>query len=154
MEEAEPKNGDIPNHSIDATRDSPVEAKESDVESMREAKESEIKSTLETKEVEIQSTLEAKEGETEPTSDVRKGEIEAEGVEKELSPSVEAEASNANGIRTLTMRELLDELKEEEKGAAGGKDERSWSADPTRDDGSDARRSSHAESSSFRFVLL
>ncbi|CAL9176667.1 unnamed protein product, partial [Musa hybrid cultivar] len=149
MEEAEPKNGEIPDHSIDETRDSPVEVKGSDVESMSESKESEIESTMETKEVEIQSTLEAKEGEMEPTSDVKKGEIEAEGVEKELSPSVEAEASNGNGIRTLTMRELLDELKEEEKGPTGGKDERSWSADPTRDDGSNAQRSSHAESSSF-----
>ncbi|XP_065039180.1 protein HLB1-like isoform X2 [Musa acuminata AAA Group] len=149
MEEAEPKNGEIPDHSIDETRDSPVEVKGSDVESMSESKESEIESTMETKEVEIQSTLEAEEGEMEPTSDVKKGEIEAEGVEKELSPSVEAEASNGNGIRTLTMRELLDELKEEEKGSTGGKDERSWSADPTRDDGSNAQRSSHAESSSF-----
>ncbi|URE03776.1 hypothetical protein MUK42_20293 [Musa troglodytarum] len=149
MEDAEPKNGEIPNHSIDATRDSLVEVKGTDVELMSEAKESEIEPALETKEVEIQSTLEAEEGEIEPTSDAKKSEIDPERVEKELSPSVEAEASNGNGIRTLTMRQLLDELKEEENGAAGGKNGRSWSADPTRDDGSDARRSSHAESSSF-----
>lgn len=145
MEEAEHKKDDIsdlPNE-VDAGSNSPVEAKGSEIEL-----------TLDAKGREIGPPCEAKEGEIEPTLDVKEGVIEVEGDEREPSPCVEADASNGSGIRKFTMRELLDELKEEEKEAAGGKDDRSWSMDPTKDDGSDAQRNSFAGRSSFRFVLL
>ncbi|CAL9089303.1 unnamed protein product [Musa textilis] len=140
MEVAEHKKGDIsdlPNE-VDAGSNSPVETKGSEIEL-----------TLDAKGREIGPPCEAKEGEIEPTMDVKEGEIEVEGDEKEPSSCVEADASNGSGIRTFTMRELLDELKEEEKEAAGGKDDRSWSMDPTKDDGSDAQRNSFAGRSSF-----
>ncbi|RWW09246.1 hypothetical protein GW17_00027271 [Ensete ventricosum] len=142
MEEAEHKGdiSDLPNE-VDAGSNSPVEAKGSEIES-----------TLDAKEREIGPPCEAKESEIEPTLNVKEGEIEVEGGEKEPSPCVEADASNGSGIRTFTMRELLDELKEEEKEVAGGEDDRSWSLDPTKDDGSDAQRNSFAERSSFRAV--
>ncbi|RRT84140.1 hypothetical protein B296_00011470 [Ensete ventricosum] len=142
MEEAEHKGdiSDLPNE-VDAGSNSPVEAKGSEIES-----------TLDAKEREIGPPCEAKESEIEPSLNVKEGEIEVEGGEKEPSPCVEADASNGSGIRTFTMRELLDELKEEEKEVAGGEDDRSWSLDPTKDDGSDAQRNSFAERSSFRAV--
>ncbi|WOL07012.1 hypothetical protein Cni_G15747 [Canna indica] len=172
MEDVEPRNGEISDipRGINEGSDPSVEAKGGEVESTLDAKENKIESTMETKQGEIQSKTEAKEGEIQPTLDVKEGEvvskldvkegeIKAEGGEKELKEgekdtAVEGGASNGDGLRTFTMRELLDELKEEEKGAAGGKDDKSWSVDPTRDDASindasDAQRSSVAGSSSF-----
>ncbi|XP_042408739.1 protein HLB1-like [Zingiber officinale] len=153
MEDVEPKTGEISAHPEGDNEEPDLPGESGD-------------STLEAKQDEIQPAMEAKEGEIEPTSDVavgkipskleveidnkldgKEGEIKAEGAEKK--PSSETDAARGDDIRTFTMRELLDELKEEEKGASEAKDDKTWSVDPTKDDGSDAYRSSAAGSSSF-----
>lgn len=158
MEDVEPKTGEISalpegdNEEPDLPGDSgnsTLEAKQDEIQPAMEAKEGEIEPTSDVAVGKIPSKLEV---EIDNTLDVKEGEIKAEGAEKK--PSSETDAARGDDIRTFTMRELLDELKEEEKGASAAKDEKSWSVDPNKDDGSDANRSSAAGSSSFRFVLV
>nr|XP_019705744.1 protein HLB1 [Elaeis guineensis] len=83
---------------------------------------------------------EAKESRIEPAAEATEGGIASEGAAKEPPPAGKTQPLNGDGSRTFTMRELLNELKEE-KGAEGT--ERSGS------NGGDARGESTAASSSY-----